>query len=320
MFCSWNRCLFPHGDDTVTMIDDRTDVWNGAPNLVVVKPYTFFDGTTDINAPPGAELSNVCPTSVDRRVNTTKRRARVVRVPVMGATKNPRVEQGAVSESNKSSGIETYKEMVEWEDTDNHLIHLEDILKRIHSEYFETHDRDLATSDIPDLKIIVPSVRRKVLNGINVIFSGICLSNESPVTVWASKTARSLGAIIQNNFIPPGSDASTSHVIAGRPDTEKVYRASKHKTVHIVSPHWLQACSDQWKRADDHLYAVEYLLPVVKPLKPRNDTNPRPNEDTTNTQEYKKQNHFPRKRELSEDSNNINSDAGKVKSSKRAKL
>ena len=302
----------------VTMIDDRADVWNGAPNLVIVKPYTFFDGTTDINAPPGAVLSNVCSSTGDMRALTTKRRARVVRVPVLSATENSGVEQGTESEPNKPSGTKTYKAMIEWEDTDDHLIHLEDILKRIHSEYFETHDRDLATSGIPDLKIIVPAVRRKVLNGINVVFSGICLSNESPETVWASRTARSLGATIQNNFIPPGSDASTSHVIAGRPDTEKVYRASKHKTVHIVSPHWLQACSDQWKRADEHFYAMEYLPPVVKPLKPMNETNSK--EDATDMQENKKQDQFPRKRELSEDSINISSDAENVKNSKRAKL
>ena len=39
----------------VCIIDDREDVWNRAPNLVHVKPYRFFQGTADINAPPGLD-------------------------------------------------------------------------------------------------------------------------------------------------------------------------------------------------------------------------------------------------------------------------
>ena len=47
------RALFPCGDAMVCIIDDREDVWNNVPNLIHVKPYRFFQGTADINAPPG---------------------------------------------------------------------------------------------------------------------------------------------------------------------------------------------------------------------------------------------------------------------------
>lgn len=36
----------------VAIIDDREDVWSRCPNLIHVKPYIFFAGTADINAPP----------------------------------------------------------------------------------------------------------------------------------------------------------------------------------------------------------------------------------------------------------------------------
>lgn len=36
----------------VAIIDDREDVWSRCPNLIHVKPYVFFAGTADINAPP----------------------------------------------------------------------------------------------------------------------------------------------------------------------------------------------------------------------------------------------------------------------------
>ncbi|KAJ8334242.1 hypothetical protein SKAU_G00398810 [Synaphobranchus kaupii] len=46
--------LFPCGDSMVCIIDDREDVWKFAPNLITVKKYTYFQGTGDINAPPGS--------------------------------------------------------------------------------------------------------------------------------------------------------------------------------------------------------------------------------------------------------------------------
>ena len=44
--------MFPCGDEMVAIIDDREDVWSKCPNLIHVKPYVFFAGTADINAPP----------------------------------------------------------------------------------------------------------------------------------------------------------------------------------------------------------------------------------------------------------------------------
>lgn len=49
-----DRNLFPCGDSMVCIIDDREDVWKFAPNLITVKKYIYFQGTGDINAPPGS--------------------------------------------------------------------------------------------------------------------------------------------------------------------------------------------------------------------------------------------------------------------------
>ena len=42
----------------VCIIDDREDVWNFASNLVHVKPYQFFKGVGDINAPTSGSPSS----------------------------------------------------------------------------------------------------------------------------------------------------------------------------------------------------------------------------------------------------------------------
>ncbi len=39
----------------VAIMDDREDVWGRCTNLIHVKPYIFFVGTSDINAPPGSQ-------------------------------------------------------------------------------------------------------------------------------------------------------------------------------------------------------------------------------------------------------------------------
>ncbi|KAA0191637.1 hypothetical protein HAZT_HAZT006820, partial [Hyalella azteca] len=49
------KSLFPCGDELVCIMDDRSDVWHFAPNVVQVLPYHFFQHTGDINAPPGLQ-------------------------------------------------------------------------------------------------------------------------------------------------------------------------------------------------------------------------------------------------------------------------
>ena len=88
------------------------------------------------------------------------------------------------------------------------------------------------------------------------------MANETPETNQANRIASSLGATIQADFVPPGRDTSTTHVVAGRQDTEKVYRASKFPAVCIVSLDWIQACSDRWERVHEHGYELKYVPPV----------------------------------------------------------
>ena len=45
----------------MAIIDDREDVWGRSPNLIHVKPYLFFAGTADINAPHSSHHSRRRP-------------------------------------------------------------------------------------------------------------------------------------------------------------------------------------------------------------------------------------------------------------------
>ncbi|KAL6100144.1 ctdp1 [Pungitius sinensis] len=86
------RNLFPCGDSMVSIIDDREDVWKFAPNLITVKKYIYFQGTGDINAPPGSREAQMAkkagapssrtaasaeaPPNADEQSNGGRRRAK----------------------------------------------------------------------------------------------------------------------------------------------------------------------------------------------------------------------------------------------------
>lgn len=93
------RNLFPCGDSMVCIIDDREDVWKFAPNLIVVKKYTYFQGTGDINAPPGSKDA-----PVKKRVNHSSKHTEGLEQPVT-------ISPDADSTSNRcGEGTETTEE------------------------------------------------------------------------------------------------------------------------------------------------------------------------------------------------------------------
>ncbi|KAL9539590.1 hypothetical protein MBANPS3_010175 [Mucor bainieri] len=64
--------LFPADQSKVVVLDDRADVWDYSPNLIQIKPYEYFAGVGDINAPPNAQSTNVIPPEILKDdVNTT---------------------------------------------------------------------------------------------------------------------------------------------------------------------------------------------------------------------------------------------------------
>ncbi|GAN04908.1 conserved hypothetical protein [Mucor ambiguus] len=81
--------LFPADQSKVVVLDDRADVWDYSPNLIQIKPYEYFAGVGDINAPPNAQSTNVIPPEILKDdLNTT-------------ADVNSR-EQGTVGETDRT--------------------------------------------------------------------------------------------------------------------------------------------------------------------------------------------------------------------------
>lgn len=164
---------------------------------------------------------------------------------------------------------------------DDYLLHLEDILNRIHEVFYKTVDSVKSktceepqnNSSVaryctpgttkPDVKVIVTELRRDVLRGANVVFTGVIPTSAKQEESHPWRVACALGAKVSNVIVTPKNTNNhadvTTHVIAGRLGTEKSYRAVKSRGIKLVNPGWLFCCSDRWEWVDERLFPVEGL-------------------------------------------------------------
>ncbi|CEP11077.1 hypothetical protein [Parasitella parasitica] len=99
--------LFPADQSKVVVLDDRADVWDYSPNLIQIKPYEYFAGVGDINAPPNAQSTNLIPTELMKGdVNTAdvNNNEQVESNEAQTIVNNTQVEQkDSISTVNKST-------------------------------------------------------------------------------------------------------------------------------------------------------------------------------------------------------------------------
>jgi len=140
------------------------------------------------------------------------------------------------------------------EDTDDYLLYLEDTLKAIHANYYKVYDelKQQNSSRVPDLKQVIPNVKRKALRGTNIVFSGVVPTHVKLERSKPYLVARSLGARVSERV-----SKETTHCVAARTGTAKVNDAKKRaSSVHLVTPDWLWNCAERWERVDERLYPL----------------------------------------------------------------
>ncbi|XP_046577149.1 LOW QUALITY PROTEIN: RNA polymerase II subunit A C-terminal domain phosphatase-like [Haliotis rubra] len=155
-------------------------------------------------------------------------------------------------------------EEIEWDDEDDYLYHLEEVLTRIHTAFYDLYDQTIknkvSDSKLPNLKDIIPYVKRKVLKGCSIVFSGVVPLNMQPERSRAYVVARALGANIQSSIVARNGDKKpegTTHLVAAKPGTAKVNAAYKVKGVKIVNVNWLWSCAERWERVEEKLFPLE---------------------------------------------------------------
>ncbi|XP_073678157.1 RNA polymerase II subunit A C-terminal domain phosphatase [Garra rufa] len=145
-------------------------------------------------------------------------------------------------------------------DEDDHLIYLEEVLVRIHSEYYSRYEAFLRkeNSESPDIRRIIPELKGRALTGNTIIFSGLYPTNYPMERTREWYHAKALGAKIAKTLVLNAKDSNrTTHLIAARAGTEKVRQAQGCKHLHVVNPDWLWACLERWERVDERLFPLK---------------------------------------------------------------
>ncbi|MCJ1293802.1 Carboxy-terminal domain (CTD) phosphatase [Xylographa carneopallida] len=165
-------------------------------------------------------------------------------------------------------------------DDDDELLYLEHSLSKIHTEFFETYARQLADAQggrlaelrgthrrrvhtngsldldlVPDIKIIMPAIKARVLAKVVIVFSGVVPLGidiqSSDIALWA----KSFGAKVEEDV----SRRSTTHVIAARNRTAKVRQAVRRGRgrIKIVNTKWLMDSISRWSRQEETPYFLK---------------------------------------------------------------
>ncbi|XP_061450034.1 RNA polymerase II subunit A C-terminal domain phosphatase [Rhineura floridana] len=172
------------------------------------------------------------------------------------------------SQNSEQSGItvgESLDQSMEEEedddtDSDDHLIYLEEILVRVHTDYYSKYDKYVRkeTDEIPDIRKIVPELKQKVLSDVTILFSGLYPTNFPIEKTREHYHATALGAKIAKNLVLNEDDPNRpTHVIAARAGTEKVRQAQNYKNLHIVNPDWLWSCLERWDKVEEQLFPLK---------------------------------------------------------------
>ncbi|PGH35203.1 RNA polymerase II subunit A domain phosphatase [[Emmonsia] crescens] len=162
------------------------------------------------------------------------------------------------------------------EDNDSELYKLQERLKAVHKAFFDEYDRRrtsslggrvsalrgerVASRDkgidlriVPDIKLIMPQIKRPVLESVVLVFSGVLPLGTDTQNADISLWAKSFGAAISQKI-----SSRTTHLVAGRNRTAKVREATRYPKIKIVTVQWLLDSITQWKRLDEE----PYLVPV----------------------------------------------------------
>ncbi|KAK2579346.1 hypothetical protein KPH14_008297 [Odynerus spinipes] len=162
---------------------------------------------------------------------------------------NLNVEKTAETNKNVESDKEKHNEnkFID-EDDDDYLLYLEDILRKIHAEFYNEIEKETGQRS---LRVIIPRVRAQVLKGTCLTFSGLIPTHQKLNQSRAYKVARAFGAEVTQDLTE-----KTTHLVAIRPGTAKVNAAKKRGDIKIVNPDWLWACAERWEHVDERLFPL----------------------------------------------------------------
>lgn len=133
-------------------------------------------------------------------------------------------------------------------ETDGALASILKVLKQIHSIFF---DSEPGTNLVDrDVRQVLKTVRRSVLNGCTVVFSRVFPTKFQAENHYLWKMAEQLGAICLTEV-----DPSVTHVVSTDTGTEKS-RWALQEEKFLVHPGWIEAANYFWQKQPEDKFPV----------------------------------------------------------------
>ncbi|EGI69691.1 PREDICTED: RNA polymerase II subunit A C-terminal domain phosphatase [Acromyrmex echinatior] len=197
------------------------------------------------------EIKNKNEKDEDDKVNTEKDAESNVQTTTAKEDDKKEITKIASSvETNKNSkqAVPKQESNIIDDDDDDYLLYLEDILRRIHTEFYATLDQENTRKSLRD---IIPRVRSQVLKGLCLTFSGLIPTHQKLHQSRAYKVARAFGAEVTQDLTE-----KTTHLVAIRKGTAKANAARKDTNIKIVNSDWLWTCAERWEHVDERLFPL----------------------------------------------------------------
>jgi len=281
--------LFPCGDSMCAIIDDRGDVWRYSPNCILVKKYHFFTDTGDIND-PHAFKSTLPPTSqtqdelpdkdkaISSSTDTENKLEKKTEPESVKSNESGKNLNSSSDSSSSTNSVEIQKEDQNTRDSDSreaaeqlaktpeeevdddndvYLVRLQEILNDIHDDYYKKYDaltkeqRIPSGYHLPDVRNVCVGLRKNILKGCHLVFSGVVPNGCRMEEHRAVKNARAMGAVIHERV-----QKNTTHLICARPGTAKHNEAKRKANVFVVNPAWLWVTYHEWRRQDESDFEI----------------------------------------------------------------
>ena len=178
------------------------------------------------------------------------------------------------------------------QDHDRELYQLEHGLRSVHNEFYNIYRNELASAQggrlgqlrgaqkrravpdptdnldldlVPDIKIVLPSVKARVLAGVVIVFSGVFKLGDDIEIEEKTNLAKSFGAQVEENVTK-----HTTHVVAARErrtlKVKKALRRGKGR-IKIVNLQWFTDSIMSFEKKDESSYLLNFdHFPQAAPI------------------------------------------------------
>lgn len=140
-------------------------------------------------------------------------------------------------------------------DHDRDIEHLQTVLIKLHDTFYSSLAVDPSSADV---RTILPSIKSRVLRGVEILFSGVIPGGFPPERHDLWRHAEICGAICRVEL----SD-TVSHVVAAKPGTIKVNDAKEYPHIWVVKPDWygmflgrLVDCVTKWRHSAEEEFCL----------------------------------------------------------------